>query len=305
MAEPFQHASSCVLPDGRRLAYCVHGDPDGAPVLLFHGLPGSRFQKNPDTSIAASLGLRVITVDRPGCGASDPSPRRHIRDWPADVSHLLDALDLGGRRVALGGWSGGGPYIASCAAAMPERFSHVLFISSLAPLHDDSLIDGMQGFFRMVFRMARRTPWMLDAIMPIWRGVLQNQPDRFLRVVQRGLSQRERAMLRDPALRDLFISTLLDGSSQGKAGPPLELRLAARDWGVPLGAIRLPVQVWHGESDSTVPVSMGRALAAAIPGAALRIFPGEGHFLVFTRWREALEALAAVPERVHQRAQTP
>jgi hypothetical protein len=31
-----------VLAYKRRLAYAEYGDPDGLPVILFHGLPGSR-----------------------------------------------------------------------------------------------------------------------------------------------------------------------------------------------------------------------------------------------------------------------
>ena len=36
-------SDTCILlRDGRRLAYAEYGDQAGAPVLLFHGLPGSR-----------------------------------------------------------------------------------------------------------------------------------------------------------------------------------------------------------------------------------------------------------------------
>ena len=30
------------LPDGRRLGYAEYGDPNGKPVMLFHGNPNSR-----------------------------------------------------------------------------------------------------------------------------------------------------------------------------------------------------------------------------------------------------------------------
>jgi pimeloyl-ACP methyl ester carboxylesterase len=30
------------LPDGRRLGYAEYGDPDGKPVILFHGTLNSR-----------------------------------------------------------------------------------------------------------------------------------------------------------------------------------------------------------------------------------------------------------------------
>jgi pimeloyl-ACP methyl ester carboxylesterase len=30
------------LSDGRRLGYAEYGDPEGEPIMLFHGTPGSR-----------------------------------------------------------------------------------------------------------------------------------------------------------------------------------------------------------------------------------------------------------------------
>lgn len=58
----------------RRLAYAEYGDPDGIPVLLFHGLPGSRLAWGflPDNPFPP--GLRVIAPDRPGYGRSAPNP---------------------------------------------------------------------------------------------------------------------------------------------------------------------------------------------------------------------------------------
>jgi hypothetical protein len=41
--------------------------------------------------------------------------------------------------------------------------------------------------------------------------------------------------------------------------------------------IRVPALVIHGTSDRVIPVSMGRAVAAAIPGAELTIREGRGH----------------------------
>lgn len=35
---------SIALPDGRQLAYQFYGLPEGKPVYIFHGFPGSRIQ---------------------------------------------------------------------------------------------------------------------------------------------------------------------------------------------------------------------------------------------------------------------
>ena len=39
------------LSDGRSIGYAEYGDPQGRPVLYFHGLPSSRFEMNNPDSI--------------------------------------------------------------------------------------------------------------------------------------------------------------------------------------------------------------------------------------------------------------
>src|SRR5207245_3071247 len=102
------------LPDGRRLAYDDAGDPAGRPLLFFHGLGASRRARHPDDGVAAGLGVRLLTVDRPGIGGSDPLLRRRLLDWPGDVAALADELGLD--RFAVAGWSAGGPHALACAA---------------------------------------------------------------------------------------------------------------------------------------------------------------------------------------------
>jgi pimeloyl-[acyl-carrier protein] methyl ester esterase len=53
--------------------------------------------------------------------------------------------------------------------------------------------------------------------------------------------------------------------------------LATGDLRPSLAALDLPTLVVHGERDAICPVGAARALAAAIPGAALRVLAGRGH----------------------------
>ena len=39
---PRRTAQLLRLSDGRQLGYADYGDPDGTPVMFFHGTPGSR-----------------------------------------------------------------------------------------------------------------------------------------------------------------------------------------------------------------------------------------------------------------------
>ena len=78
-------------------------------------LPASRLFA-PDPVVTATLGLRLITVDRPGYGRSSGQPERRFADWPADVSELMESLGV--ESFSIVAHSSGGPYALACAAAM-------------------------------------------------------------------------------------------------------------------------------------------------------------------------------------------
>ncbi len=80
---------------GRELAAEAFGDPEGRPVFLLHGTPGSRLGPVPDEAALRDRRVRLITYDRPGYGGSARHPRRRVADAAADVSAVADALGIG------------------------------------------------------------------------------------------------------------------------------------------------------------------------------------------------------------------
>ena len=93
--------------DGRTLAYCEWGDPQGAPVFSLHGTPGSRITRHPDNEVYRRAGVRCITYDRAGYGLSTRLHGRSTAHAAADVAAIADALGIA--RFAVTGGSGGGP----------------------------------------------------------------------------------------------------------------------------------------------------------------------------------------------------
>ncbi|HEX3723151.1 MAG TPA: alpha/beta hydrolase, partial [Nitrolancea sp.] len=146
------------LNDGRLLGYREFGNPEGHPVFLFHGIPGSRRGAEIVTEQAAQRGLRIIGVDRPGIGLSTFQPDRTFLDWPPDVLSLANSL--GFEQFAVVGNSGGAAYVAACAARFPERLSFSGIISGMGPL---DIPDGINRLSlsrsdRMLARLAQRSP---------------------------------------------------------------------------------------------------------------------------------------------------
>lgn len=117
--------------DHRRLAVQTFGDPEGRPVFLMHGTPGSRLGPIPRSTVLYNLGVHLISFDRPGYGGSDRLIGRQVAAAAVDVQTIADELGLD--RFAVVGRSGGGPHALACGALLAERVHRVAALVSLAP----------------------------------------------------------------------------------------------------------------------------------------------------------------------------
>src|SRR5436190_21241873 len=80
------------LRDGRTLGFAEYGDPNGEPVLEFHGSPSSRLEASYFDDAGKKVGARVIGIDRPGFGISTYAKGYRILNWPSDVVEFANAL---------------------------------------------------------------------------------------------------------------------------------------------------------------------------------------------------------------------
>lgn len=292
MTDVLQSADeSIVLPDGRRLAFAQSGAPDGQPVLAFHGLPGSRLQRHPDPAIARAAGVRLVHVDRPGFGRSDPRPGRTLADWPGDVAALADAL--GFSEFALVGVSGGGPFALACAAALGERVRRVALVSSVGPPEAMRRPRALATPAGLAFALALRAPWVLRGPLALGARVARRRPRLALRAIAARAAPADRAIIARPDVQAMLAADLGEAFRQGAGAFAHEIALLARPWGVALATVRCPVAMWHGEDDRVVLPDAARALAARLTLAHAAFVPREGHFMVLERLPEILAWVAA------------
>lgn len=275
------------LQDGRMLGYAEVGDPAGKPVFFFQGTPSSRLF-HPDASITKALGVRLITLDRPGFGLSDFQPGRTLLDWPDDVAEVADLL--GFDRFAVVGISGGGPYVAASAFRIPQRLTGAAMVSSMGPVGVPGVTEGMPGVRRAGAFIGLHVPWLLRPLM--WLGQNPGRDlDRFFERYTAHNPEPDRLLLAQPEFSGMLKASYAESARQGIRGFAWEVRLMSRPWGFRLEDITLPVQLWHGGQDSSTPMAMARYMAGAIPDCQATFFPDEGHFLLFTHWQEILAAL--------------
>jgi pimeloyl-ACP methyl ester carboxylesterase len=279
------------LLDGRRLGFAEYGRPDGDPCFYFHGHPGSRFEAEVAHEVAASAGIRVVALDRPGYGLSDFEPDRTILSWPRDVEAVADRLGLG--RFAVLGASGGGPYALACGHAFPERVSRIGLISSIAPYQAAGAAEGMRWQNRVGFKAGARFPPLSRLIMWSMARQLRRDPERTLDAIVTAMSPSDVEIARRPEIRQMLRADVTEAFRQGSRGAARDVVLLGSPWGFGLGEITPPVLLWHGENDVLATLEMGRHLARSIPDCRPTFYPAEGHLIGFEHMPEIVRAFAA------------
>ncbi|NIM01968.1 MAG: alpha/beta fold hydrolase [Acidobacteria bacterium] len=281
------------LPGGRTLAAAEVGDPDGTPLFLFHGFPGSRLGVQLAHEEAQRQGVRLIALDRPGWGQSDPLRGRRLHDWPADLTAAADRLHCD--RFNVLGLSGGAPFSLASAAAVPDRIGRVGVLCGLGPVAAMRKGDGMIWHNRLGLKLASRARWLVGPALIVAAPLLRHLSGFAIDNLTRHSGAADRAALSDPWVRQVFGREFREGFRSG-AGAAVDARIYGAAWDLDFAAIVPPVFLWHGEADTIVPVSMARWVADKIPDVHPTYYPGEGHFsVVLNHLPEIVEVMRVRP----------
>lgn len=269
------------LLDGRNLRILEDGAPNGRPVLVLHGTPGSRLLYRKHVEDATNRGLRLIGLDRPGYGGSTPLRGRRVCDAAADVLSVANDLNLD--RFAVWGHSGGGPHALACAALLPDRVVAAASLGSLVPYSADGidwfegLSEGHAAFYRRM--ISDPSGWEAGLVVdPPDRPPLT--PEQFRKDMSAILSDVDKLAFTDE-LVEYFQSHVREGQRGGVAGLRDDSLAWVMPWGFELSSIRVPVQIWHGGQDLMVPYSRGEWLSTHVPHADVHLVPEDGHVTLF------------------------
>lgn len=285
------------LSDGRQLGYAEFGAPDGYPIFLLHGTPGSRLWFLEDDLVADELGLRLIATDRPGYGLSDPKPGRSILDYPTDIAELADSLKI--EHFSVIGTSGGSVYSSACAYALPNRVYAAGLVAGVKEFTNGKPPKDMCRENRTAFFLARYFPWLARFTLNIGRKMMYSNPRKYIEAVQSQVSHLcpsdQRVMQSEEAGRHVLMhmkEAFLQNVHEG-AGEPA---LVSRAWGFNCSQIQVPVHIWHGTEDTLAPIEPMKKLGSIIPDCEVHVVEDRGHFLDAEPeiWKEIL--LSVTPE---------
>ena len=283
--------STISLRDGRRLGYAIYGDPQGRPILYFHGIPTSRMEARFFEPAALRAGCRLIAIDRPGYGLSDFQCGRCIVDWVSDIQEFVSSdqlpVDLNLDQFSIACFSSGAAYALLCAKSLPPtQVKSVGIVDGIAPLDK---ICGCGGYSQVAFQLAANHPRVARTAFDVSTRQMQRRPDRVLRRTSHFFSPCDESVFFDPCHSQILIDSYLECVRCGPDGVLHDMSLLAQPWGFCVEDVDRPVSLWYGACDETTPVaSMGNYLNRAIRNSTLTIYPNQGHLTMLVEAGEAL-----------------
>jgi class 3 adenylate cyclase/pimeloyl-ACP methyl ester carboxylesterase len=212
-----------------------------------------------------SLG-RLILLDQPGTGASDPiapDAMPTLEQWSDSVTAVLD--DLGSREAVLVAVAGAFAPAALFAAAHPSRTTSLVVLEGFA----DPIAVSADGWTHEEVRAAFVAMWgtgeyehLVNPDMP-WNEEIRSA---WARVERLSASPRTVALMW-PLVGELDVRAVLP-------------------------TIRVPTLVVHHTDDSIIMPAKGTYLAENIPGAKYVELPGRNMYHFVEPWRDSFQEIA-------------
>lgn len=276
-----------VMIDGHRVHAVVMGPKDAtAPdLVLLHGASGNTRDMTHRLAPRLARHYRVIILDRPGLGYTQSINRSGATIIQQAELLQKAAARLGAERPIVLGHSYGGAVALAWAVTRPEHIAALVTVAGAAK----PWTTGLSLYYRVLSH-----PYLGPLVIPILTAFIdearvtravseifapQDPPDGYLDHIGAALTLR-RTSLRANALQRANLLEEIEA-------------LHSR-----YGEIAVPVEIVHGDADTTVGLAIHAVpLARQIPGANLVILPGVGHMPHHVAGPEVVAAIHRVAAR--------
>jgi len=256
----------CISPEGARIAYTAVGQ---GPALVIPPAWVSHQELGWQDPLARGFYERlahhhtVVSYDRPGTGLSDRNRTDFSVDSDVrDLETVVDHLKL--KRLALMGFSCGGPVAVAYATKHPRRVSHLILYGTYACGAAITTEEVKASLISLV-----RAHW--------------------------GIGSKALADVFAPGA-DAALSELIAKFERECATPEIAAKLLDLTYNAEvvqlLPSIRVPTLVLHRQRDRTIPFRLGRELASLIPNAHFIPLEGKDHLPMYGDSNSLLRAIA-------------
>ncbi|MGV0814466.1 alpha/beta hydrolase [Mycolicibacterium boenickei] len=257
---------------GRRLAYATYGPADGMPVLFIAGAGCGRRMSFAHAQLD-DYGVRLISVDRPGLGLSDPDPTKTLESVGADLAAVIHRL--AGRPVPVVANSQGAPF--GLALATTGQASRLVLASPIDDLGSAPVAALLAPAHREFVSAIAADPEAAIQDLSGYTG------SALFDMIMADYPPSDRVVYDDPDFRTMLRTALADGFTQGAAGYARDTVLATSPWPVHLLSPGVETHVVFGADDTVHSPDRGATLTSRIDGATRTVVEDVGGALLWAR----------------------
>ncbi|MEU7143057.1 alpha/beta hydrolase [Nocardia sp. NPDC046473] len=233
----------------------------GTPILLLHGYADSADTWRGVLTALEAAGRAAFAVDLPGFGLADP---REPGPLTPQFDRFVDAIIAEHGSLALVGNSLGAATALHAAARHPDEVTAVVSLDEpLLARHWLARVGRLREY-RLFFRLV--------GLLPIPTALVRWGVRRAVALFVYGPG-----VVADPEFLTTAVRSVPDMAAVAARGQDATRYAREHPSGHVDLVIGCPVLVVHGTKDRIIPISVGRALHAMLPGSEFVALPGVGH----------------------------
>lgn len=275
--------------DGRQLGVETSGNPSARAILFHSGTSTGRVLYPKLVEETRRQGLFLIGYDRPGYGRSTARLGRTVADCADDVFSIAQHFNID--RMATWGFSGGGPHSLATAVLLPDLISASLAFCPLMPrnIPDFNYFGGMSEE-----KEEERKLFLSDPTA--FRAMLLKDREEVLASTDKEMRAECELIPSDQAVPYAFVEfsyqAMRSALEPGISGSWDDFNAFYSPWGFELKTNQVPVGLWHGKMDKSVPFYHSEWLALNVPNSEIHLTQTDGHLSVLeNNYIEGLEWL--------------
>lgn len=252
------------------IVYEIYGDPNGKPLIYFHGWPGSILEAELLEQHAKNYKLKIVAVNR---FQTDTIKTNYYKEW-ADIFNKL-LIDLQIDKVDILAVSAGAVHTYAFLNYYPQKIDKVTIVSGMTPLEKNLPLT---PHFKLLKFGCDHSKAFISFVVYLLKLCFKYTTSLTLKTMQLCTKGNDPKTLSKKESKTFLYENILSATKNGTKGLTNEICPMIYDWGFDSLKIEKEITLLHGDQDSIIPLKYVKEFIKEKKNFHLKSMQNEGHY---------------------------